>query len=263
MQLRLSPFSASVGAAVSIAKSGSLVNQDCWLLNQHISLLSARECHGSEISRHFWELAGVFDGIGSGQGGELASRIAAEEFQKVCSRLDSSKAPAFLDQCMDSAFLRANNQILRAAPKALGTTGTVVCWNRSVFRLYYLGDSRAYLLRDGELCCITEDHTLARLKSRAQLPVSPEDRHTLTDYIGRDKRGKYLTPSRSAWIPILPGDLLLLCSDGLYNSLTTSQMRDSIESAFSLEEKAECLALFARDNGNTDDVTCVLVQLSS
>lgn len=263
MQTRIYPCSVSVGAAVSIAKNGSLANQDCWLLNQHISQVSARECHGSEKSRHFWELAGVFDGIGSGQGSELASRIAAEEFQKVCSRLDSSKAPAFLDQCMDSAFLRANNQILRAAPKALGTTGTVVCWNRSVFRLYYLGDSRAYLLRNGELYCLTEDHTVARLKARTRLPVNPEDKHTLADYIGKDKNGKYLTPSRSAWISIMPGDLLLLCSDGLYNSLTTSQMRVSIESGFSLEEKAECLSLFAQENGNMDDITCVLVQLSS
>ena len=261
MQSRISPF--SVSAAVSIVKDGSFVNQDCWLLNQHISQLSAQECRGSERVRHFWELAGVFDGIGSGQGSEMAPRIAAEEFQKVCSRLDPSKVPALLDQYMDSAFLRANNQILRAAPKALGTTGTVVCWNRSVFRLYYLGDSRAYLLRNGELCCLTEDHTVAQLKARTRLPVSPEDKHTLTNYIGRDKRGKYLTPSRSAWIPILPGDLLLLCSDGLYNSLTTSQMRVSIESGFSLEEKAECLSLFARENGSTDDITCVLVQLSS
>lgn len=261
MQSQISP--CSVSAAVSIAKEGSLTNQDCWLLNQHISQLSARECHGSEKSRHFWELAGVFDGIGSSQGSKLASRIAAEEFQKVSACLEPSKAPVFLDQCMDSAFQRANNQILRTAPKALGTTGTVVCWNRSVFRLYYLGDSRAYLLRNGELCCLTEDHTVAQLKARTRLPVSPEDKHTLTNYIGRDKRRKYLTPSRSAWIPILPGDLLLLCSDGLYNSLTTSQMRVSIESGFSLEEKAECLSLFARENGNSDDITCVLVQLSS
>ena len=263
MQTRISRYSASVGAAVSIAKNGSLINQDCWLLNQHISQLSARECHGSEKSRHFWELAGVFDGIGNGQGGEIASRIAAEEFRRVCPRLDVSKTPAFLDQCMDSAFLRANNQIRCAAPNAIGTTGTVVCWNRSVFRLYYLGDTRAYLMRNGELYCLTEDHTMARLKARARLPVSQEDKHVLTDYIGKDKCGKYLMPSRSAWISVMPGDLLLLCSDGLYNALTTSQMRVSIESASSLEEKAEGLALFARDNGSTDDITCVLVGLSS
>lgn len=263
VQMQISPLGSSTGAAFSIARDGSPVNQDCWLLNQHISHLAAQECCYSETSRHCWELAGVFDGIRSGQGGELAARIAAEEFQKICARLDDSKAPEFLDECMDSAFLRANNQILHAAPGALGTTGTVVCWNRREFRLYYLGDTRAYLLRNGELCRLTEDHTLAQLKSRAKLPVNPEDAHILTDYIGKDKRGKYLTPARSAWIPTEPGDLLLICSDGLYNSLTTDQMRVSIESDDPLEEKAENLALSARDSGNMDDITCVLVQLSS
>jgi serine/threonine protein phosphatase PrpC len=162
--------------------------------------------------------------MGGGKKGEVAARLAAEAFREVAGRLRHIREPEMADRMIRAAFQQANNRVLplRTECGAYGTTVTVVCTNGSVFKIYSLGDSRGYLLRNRDLFQLTRDHTLAQMKIEAGTykqddPQVKKDRNRLTEYIGRDSTGEGIGPEETQWLPLTAGDSILLCSDGLYD----------------------------------------------
>lgn len=257
------------GSVVSDVGSVRANNEDNYVLGQYINHNSADY---SETSVSFsdtsgdWQFAGVFDGMGGGEMGELASRDTAAIFLAAFRRISEAQSKAEVDLTIRSAFLEANNRIvaLQKEYRVFGTTGTVLCSNGLEFKLYHLGDSRAYLVRGDELLQLTKDQTLAQMKLEVGMyneddPAAEADKHKLTEYIGRDWTKENLNPVESLWLPIESGDHILLCSDGLYDMCSNEEIAEILWRNESTGDKAVQLVRAAVSHGGEDNVTCIVV----
>ncbi len=221
-------------------------------------------------------LYAVADGIGGHAGGEVASRMTLETLSEVLHNefARDKDAPAsrispdtdqYLSALRDAVAL-ANTAILQAAAKnsglaGMGTTVTVVFLRSRTAVLAHVGDSRAYLLRDGTLKQLTKDHSFVAEQIRAGL-ISPEQalmspyRHVITRSVG-------IHPDIHADLgtfEVRQGDTILLCTDGL-----TEMVRDDdiarILGSETPPAAAENLIQRANDNGGVDNITVVVVRI--
>lgn len=213
-----------------------------------------------------WTLAGVFDGMGGGEKGELAARGTADYFLQAATQIKCCASSEEVDRTLRRAFLDSNNAIvqLQQQYKVYGTTGTVLCTDGAVYKLYHLGDSRAYLYREGSLFRLTRDQTLAQMKLdvgvyREDDPRVQEEKHKLTEYIGRDRTCENLRPVESEWIPVQQNDTVLLCSDGLYDMCSDELIAGIMRTDADIREKCRRLVTAALEQGGEDNVTCVMV----
>lgn len=257
------------GAVVSDVGCVRPNNEDNYVLGRYMNVDSSDH---SEVSFYcsnstgVWQFAGVFDGMGGGEMGELASRDAASIFLKAVDRLNGASSKTEVDLCLRKAFLEANNQIvaLHKEYKIIGTTGTVLCSNGVEFKIYHLGDSRAYLTREDELLQLTKDQTLAQMKMEVGMyreddPTAEADKHKLTEYIGRDWTRENIKPVESHWIPIQAGDGVLLCSDGLYDMCANEEIASILRDSTTIKEKTAALVQKAVSRGGEDNITCAVV----
>ena len=241
-------------------------NEDNFLLSNRINETYASRLELSvEESNAYeqWHIAGVFDGISSGENAEIASKEAAKAFQKAAGSLCGTQTKESVDQFVRTAFLDAGRSISRMKQfgNGVGTTGTVLCTNLKVFKVFHLGDSRAYLIRNHRLFQLTRDQTLAQLKLDAGLYEKccseiESDSHILTDYIGRNPDGR---PTESQWVNVQKNDSILLCSDGLYDMCTDSEIIKITQKTCSAQEQAQRLVDAALEKGGTDNVTCTVI----
>lgn len=262
-------FAGAVVSDVGCVRSN---NEDNYVLGRYMNVNSSDH---SEVSVSFsdasgvWQFAGVFDGMGGGEMGELASRDTAAIFLEAFDRLSGSPSKTEVDLCIRKAFLEANNRIiaLQKEYKIFGTTGTVLCSNGVEFKLYHLGDSRAYLVREDELLQLTKDQTLAQMKLEVGMyreddPAAEADKHKLTEYIGRDWTRENIKPVESHWIPIQADDCVLLCSDGLYDMCANEEITNILWGNGTTEEKTASLVRKAISRGGEDNITCVVVSFT-
>lgn len=241
-------------------------NEDNFLLMDQINELCENYYKISTVEQKEvkkWLLAGIFDGISSTEMAEMASRKAAAAFCKAGTALQSICSDSQAERLLRGTFYEVNEQIAKV--RQGGTTATVLCANQQVFKIFQLGDSRAYLFRNGQLHQLTRDQSLAQLKLDAGLynTFSPDIRkesHILTDYIGRD-RGGY--PVESDWFPIQSGDCVLLCSDGLYELCSNAQMVDILQENLSAENQVEKMVAVAKKNGGADNITCMVLHFQN
>lgn len=258
------------GSVVSDIGCVRLTNEDNYVLDGHMN--ADMEAH-SEVSVSLpktsgkWRFAGVFDGMGGGEVGELAARDAAGIFQEIFRSIASGLPKDEVDSAVRKAFLMANNRIvdLREKYAVYGTTGTVIGSNGLDFKVYHLGDSRAYLFRENDLFQLTKDQTLAQMNIDSGIygpddPDADADRHKLTEYIGRDWTRENIRPVESQWIPIRSGDGILICSDGLYSMCSDEEITEILRSAGGPDEKCAMLVDRARGHGGEDNITSMLIR---
>ena len=235
-------------------------NEDNFLLQGEINAESTAVLEISPVMEPLlggWHCFAVFDGMGGGERGEVASWLAATEFQKLSAQPGLSPDGALA--LARSAFRNANRRIIRQQDRSMyGTTGTAVFTNGAKFRVFHLGDSRAYLYRLGALFQLTKDQTLAAMKIEIGLyepddPRALREKHQLTEYIGCDPTLEAITPQETEWLTLFPGDRLLLCTDGLSGMCSDAEIRetlrdysDPIAAAWKLTERA--LRAGGRDN---------------
>lgn len=258
------------GTAVSDIGCVRPNNEDNYVLDSCMNP-DSRDCSEHTVSFTAksgpWHLAGVFDGMGGGELGELASRDAARIFVKVFEALTDCVSREEVDALVRRAFQEANNAVVALQEKysIFGTTGTVLCTTGTEFKIYHLGDSRAYLIREADVLQITKDQTLAQMKLEVGMyreddPAAQADKHKLTEYIGRDRSGESLRPVESYWIPVITGDRVLLCSDGLYDMCSDRQITSILRKNTDAQDAAEALVRAARAAGGVDNITCVVVR---
>ena len=216
----------------------------------------------------------VADGVGGGAAGEVASAIVARE--AITHVLETAKWFFQLDDPDEEVRLRLLRETLekidwklieegRNDPKlaGMGTTLTALTVIGAAGFIVQVGDSRAYLFRDGKLEQLTQDHTLAADMVRQGL-ISPEAarthrlRHVLTNVIGA-RQG---VQGEIVKLPLADGDRLLLCTDGLHDTVSDDRIAE-ILLANPLPE-ASCRALIdaALEMGGRDNVTVVVAALS-
>ncbi|MFL5879111.1 MAG: Stp1/IreP family PP2C-type Ser/Thr phosphatase [Actinomycetota bacterium] len=208
----------------------------------------------------------VADGLGGHQGGEVASAAAVEPLAALDGREFADPAEAAEE--LTAAIREANAAILdRAAGDpglwGMGTTVTAAAVAGDHLQLAHVGDSRAYLLRDGSFDQVTTDHTVVGELVRrgrltpAQAAVHPE-RSILTRAVGLDPRIPVDTPDP---IDLRPGDQVLLCSDGLTEAVPDPQIAELL--ATNPDGDAACRALIdtANNAGGPDNITLVLIRV--
>lgn len=189
-------------------------------------------------------LFGIFDGMGGGSKGEVASYLAAKAAS--LTRIGLRPLEALLDFCH-----RANHAVQdfndSFAIGNMGTTATVLSFTSSHVRVCHLGDSRAYRLRDGQLTRLTRDQVLSGCTA-GKAPLS--------QYLGMAPEEGALEPFL-AEVPLQPEDIYLLCSDGLTDMLTDDEIR-RILSTVPFPSAAEHLLNTALCRGGRDNITLVL-----
>jgi serine/threonine protein phosphatase PrpC len=209
----------------------------------------------------------VADGLGGHQGGEVASAAAVEPLAALDGREFADPAEAAEE--LTAAIREANAAILdRAAGDpglwGMGTTVTAAALaGERHLQLAHVGDSRAYLLRDGSLEQLTTDHTVvAELVRRgrltpAQAAIHPE-RSILTRAVGLDPRIPVDTPNP---LELQDGDQVLLCSDGLTEPVDDDQIAQLLSAE--PDGNAACQALIDAANaaGGPDNITVVLLRV--
>lgn len=212
----------------------------------------------------------VADGMGGHRAGEVASAMA---INLLYLYLEDVLNTPIANNSMDwSPFLRegvekCNNSIYKAALQVpeysgMGTTLTaaLVLGNR----LYYahVGDSRFYLYRQNTLQLMTRDHSLIQDLLEEGL-VSPQEalnhprRHILTQAVGTEKEVDVDTRG----LELLPGDLCLLCTDGLSNSVADSELEQILKKHNSPAAQGQALLDLANGRGGEDNVTIVLARV--
>ena len=249
-------------------------NQDHFLL---CSLRRQVVVRGSSIpeadgllreSTRLASLAMVADGVGGAARGETASRLALTAVTKYVSRSmrcyygASDSDQEFYDALKEGAQ-ECHAELRRLGeedPEYSGMATTLTLYLGIWPRAYLLqvGDSRCYLLRDGELSQITRDQTMAQemvdlgaMKKEEVAGTRLE--HTLTSSIGGRHTEPKVTRVDMTW-----GHVLLLCSDGLTRHVSDERIRDVLRSMTSARQAAETLLQEALDGGGTDNITVVV-----
>jgi protein phosphatase len=210
----------------------------------------------------------VADGLGGHQGGEVASAAAVKPLAALDGREFAD--PREAAEALAAAVRQANTAILDQAvgdPNlwGMGTTLTAAAVaGDHHLQLAHVGDSRAYLLRDGSLEQVTTDHTVVgefvrrgRLTPE-QAAVHPE-RSILTRAVGLDPRIPVDTPDP---LELTPGDQVLLCSDGLTEVIPDATIAELLSADG--EGEAACRSLIDAANaaGGPDNITVVLLRVS-
>lgn len=208
----------------------------------------------------------VADGMGGHAAGEVASNLAIEaigESLRERGRELELSVPELLLQAVEEANQRiAKRMEERPECRGMGTTVVVAVVNGAQFWVAHVGDSRAYLLREGNLRQITTDHSfvneLVRLGmlSREQAARDPR-RNVVTRALGS---GTVVVPDIQQEL-LQAGDLVLLCSDGLNTMLGDKRISDLLAApSETLEEICERLVAAANEAGGEDNITVVVLQ---
>jgi serine/threonine protein phosphatase PrpC len=204
----------------------------------------------------------VADGMGGAQAGERASAVAIEAIVENIRRAFPDRSP---DRLLD-AVQAANRTVLQQASadpdlQGMGTTVVAVLVAPPAAHIASVGDSRAYLFRNGRLERITSDQTWVNEVGRS-LGLTEEQIHThpfrnvLTMAVGARERIEVHRYELS----LQPADLLLLSSDGLHGVVSEESIAEALGAKTSLAAKAADLIEMARANGGPDNITAVLVE---
>ena len=226
-------------------------------------------------------LAVVADGIGGHKAGEIASRIAVDTIKSSISESDGSD-PLWI---LKSALLEANHSITSAADgddTRSGMGSTVACAlviNSAVYTAT-LGDSRIYLTRDDRIQQLTIDHTWVQEALEVGVINSEEARshprrHLIRSYLGSadpihpDLR-LYLDPEENQeqakanqGLPMIPGDRILICSDGLTDLVEDEEILEVLQKNGSEDTHLQEMVDLANDRGGHDNITIVLLHAPS
>lgn len=215
-------------------------------------------------------LSVLADGMGGYNAGEIASGMATafikSEMARWLSETGNNANSREIKRALEICVENANRSIFNAASSnpqysGMGTTLVVAVFQDARLLLGHIGDSRCYRLRNGELMQITKDHSLLQEQIDAGL-LTPEQAATsshknlVTRALGVEDAVMLELNEHS----IEPGDLYMMCTDGLSDMANDAEIAVILESQMSIEQKAERLITVANEHGGRDNITVLLVQ---
>jgi len=210
------------------------------------------------------------DGMGGHEGGEVASKMVTEALPINMAPIlpaSSNFHEHQLLEALQQSICNLNRVIHRKASEVtelMGMGATVVAClvRRNIAAIAHLGDSRAYLMRNGAFEQLTEDHTIVDLLlklgqiSKKQAEKHPA-RHALTRYVGMEGD---MEPEIGL-LELKSGDRLLLCSDGLTNEVSNRKIGEILRTESDLNTVCEKLVQTANDAGGRDNITVLIIQV--
>ncbi len=200
----------------------------------------------------------VADGMGGHVGGEVASGLAVETIERLFTRGEGELAEQ-VREANRAVFQRA---ALDRSVAGMGTTLTAALLEGQRVHIAHVGDSRAYLLRDGELARLTDDHTLVHQMvldgelTEAEAEVHPH-RNILTRVLGVDPDIEV----DERWLEVRSGDRLIVCSDGLTGMVTGARIAEILRTELDPQRAVEHLISEANAAGGVDNITVVVIDL--
>jgi PPM family protein phosphatase len=213
----------------------------------------------------------VADGMGGQAAGEIASKQAVEilpqELRKGLAKIDD---PEESKQVTRKAIVQANAVIMKMASMDrdlanMGTTVVAAIWRKGSPTLFVasVGDSRAYLLRGGDIEQLTVDHSIAQALVEAKTISAAEARvhryrNVLWKYLGSKEVGDGPDVQDVA---LQIGDRFLLCTDGLSGVVSDEQLLGFIQERPDVQQCAEELGQLALDSGSRDNVSCIVIEV--
>jgi protein phosphatase len=205
----------------------------------------------------------IADGMGGAQAGEVASQLAIAHFADGLPGEDSDGAPERLARAVQEANAEIHALSERDARRAgMGTTLTAAYVGASEISIAHVGDSRAYLLRDGELRRITEDHSLVEeLLRQGRLTEEEAEEHPQRSIITRALGPEPEVEVDSISLSAAAGDVVLICSDGLTSMVSEATVGEILRDAPDITSAADALVAAALDAGGRDNVTVVLFRI--
>ena len=209
----------------------------------------------------------VCDGMGGPVGGDIASRIAVDAFlRSVRENLRTDMAPEQIRQVCSYAAGVANTAIrreaaVRAEYRGMGTTlVAAVSYSEGVV-VSNVGDSRAYLIQPSGIRRVSKDHSLVeRLVDMGDITEAEARTHPKRNYITRALGPEERTLCDGFIVPMDRGDFILLCTDGLVETVTDQEMYEEIHGSGDMDRCLQRLLEISKRNGAADNVTAVLMQ---
>src|SRR6201989_3500120 len=210
-------------------------------------------------------LLAVADGMGGHAAGEVASSLTISSMAKRDSEQPGGDMMAELAAAVAAANTRLQEMIIaNPAVEGMGTTLTALFWFDGHAAVCHIGDSRGYLLREGELYQITHDHTLVQsLVDEGRISADDVSTHPPRSLLLRRRDGE----ARSVAEPALsvhdaqPGDRYLLCSDGLSGVVSDETLRETLATIEDPEAVTPQLIDLALHGGGPDNITCIVADV--
>ena len=201
----------------------------------------------------------VADGMGGAQAGELASRIAVSVFKDGpgSGALDAAtRLRAMVHEANRQIFARSQSD---PSLTGMGTTVTAAIVEGSCVAIVHVGDSRAYQIRDGKMTQLTDDHSLvAELVRSGRLTPEEAELHPQRAVITRALGTDPTVTADLFSLEARPGDIFLLCTDGLTTMVSDEAIAGTIVKAGGAEEAARALVKAANRAGGEDNITVLL-----
>jgi len=210
----------------------------------------------------------VADGMGGAAAGELASQILTETALEVFSRDRGPRSEEMCVELVQKAFALGNERVLdhvknNPSHKGMGCTAEMIALSDESFVLGHIGDSRTYRFRNGKLKQLSKDHSYVQDQiDRSLISLEEARKHPMRNIILRavgikDSLALDLLRGKPC-----PGDLFLLCSDGLTDMVDDTSIENVLLEGLLLEERADRLVEMAKSAGGNDNISVVLAEMT-
>ena len=213
----------------------------------------------------------VADGMGGQAAGEIASKRATEVVPRELKKnLTPDVDPDSAKTVIRNAVVQANSEIIAMGAldrdlRNMGTTVVMAVWRKEKEMFVTgVGDSRAYLIRDGNIEQVTVEHSLAQALVESKT-IRPEEarehrfRNVLWKYLGTKEVGE--GPEVKA-VAIQPADRFVLCTDGLSGVVSDDKIMGCVQENADVQKCADALGQLALDSGSRDNVSCIVVEVA-
>ncbi|GGZ68244.1 PP2C family protein-serine/threonine phosphatase [Streptomyces subrutilus] len=205
--------------------------------------------------------------IADGMGGQAAGEVASSEVISTLVQLDDDVPGSDIITSLAGAVQRANDQLRAMVEEdpqleGMGTTLTALLWTGQRLGLVHVGDSRAYLLRDGVLTQITQDHTwVQRLVDEGRITEEEATTHPQRSLLMRALgSGDIVEPDLSIR-EVRAGDRYLICSDGLSGVVSHQTLEETLADYHGPRETVQSLIQLALRGGGPDNITCIVADV--
>lgn len=212
----------------------------------------------------------VADGVGGNKSGEIASRTAVNEVANYIleNPVDEIETEEALKDYFEDCIKKANSTVLEMSErheenKGMATTIVVAYARKGKAYIVNVGDSRAYVYRDKILHQVTEDHTYVNTLLKAGIiseeeALTHENKNMITRAVGAD----YEVDPDFFHVDIKAGDIILICTDGLYGELEPEEITGVLDEGQNMSETCHKLVSFANKNGGHDNITIICLKVT-
>jgi PPM family protein phosphatase len=221
---------------------------------------------GTFINRDGQHLCVVADGMGGHRAGDVASSMAIKQLEEMWSRSSGIETASHAEDWLKDSILQINQILFKHSQEhieceGMGTTIVAAIATPLFSTVANIGDSRCYILNDTGFQQLTEDHSLVNeLVRTGQISREDAEHHPRKNVLLRALGTEQEVKMDIRTIMFEEGDVLLLCSDGLSNKVTTEEMLEILKNEEELEEKASRLIHLANEHGGEDNITLCILQ---